>query len=138
MEKFEKKLTTTDASVRLSVPGKYLDDHFFELAPGKKSREFVAVDADNEGQCWIFRLSIRPKGHRKPVIDGGWMTFVRDKNVRVDDTVEFSKEFYHNQATATQMMRHRVKVTKIFYDFLGTEPCTDGLGSDDLTLVSRG
>ncbi|KAK9200105.1 hypothetical protein WN944_015301 [Citrus x changshan-huyou] len=79
---------------------------------GEQSREFVAVDADDEGQCWRLHLSIRSNGYRKPVISGGWMKFVRDKNVQIGDAVWFSKEYYYDQATATQMMRYRVRVTR--------------------------
>lgn len=112
MEVYSKKITKTDARVRLSVSTESLDNHFFQLAAGEQSREFVAVDADDEGQCWRLHLSIRSNGYRKPVIIGGWMKFVRDKNVQIGDAVRVSKEYYYDQATATQMMRYRVRVTR--------------------------
>ena len=112
MEIYSKKITKTDAGVRLSVSTDSLDNNFFQLAAGEQSREFVAVDEDNEGQCWRLRLSIRPNDYRKPVICGGWMKFARDKNVEIGDTVWFSKECYYDQAAATQMMRYRIRVTR--------------------------
>lgn len=68
MEVYSKKISNTYST-------ESLDNHFFQLAAGEQSREFVAVDADDEGQCWRLHLSIRSNGYRKPVISGGWMKF---------------------------------------------------------------
>ncbi|KAK9216405.1 hypothetical protein WN944_008414 [Citrus x changshan-huyou] len=112
MEVYPKKITETDARVRLSVSSKRLDDGFFELAAGERSREFVAFDADDERRSWRLHLRIRGRGYRKPVISDDWLNFVRDKNVRAHDTVQFSKEYYYDEAIGAEIMRYRIRVIR--------------------------
>ncbi|KAK9219984.1 hypothetical protein WN943_008631 [Citrus x changshan-huyou] len=114
MAVYPKKITDTDARVRLSVSSRSLDDGFFELAAGERSREFVAFDAKDERRPWRFHLRIRAQGYRKPVISGDWLNFVREKNVQAGDTVVFSKEYYNGQATGAKKMRYRIGVGREF------------------------
>lgn len=111
MQVYPKEITASDAGDRLYVSSKRLDDGFYELRDGERSREVVAFDAKGELPPWRFHLRIRAKGpYRKPVISGDWLNFVREKNVQVGDTVVFFKEYYYDQATGTEMMRYKIGV----------------------------
>nr|TKR74977.1 hypothetical protein D5086_0000289940 [Populus alba] len=83
-----KSLSRTDIEERLSVPASFL--HFFPKHEGAREIEFQAIDT--LGKLWTFKLSCRSEGHPKPVITGQWLSFVKDKGVKVGDTVTISHQ----------------------------------------------
>ncbi|KAF9671129.1 hypothetical protein SADUNF_Sadunf12G0015400 [Salix dunnii] len=86
MAEFTKLLTNTDVQKRLSLPTK-----FFKSLPsfnGSHAQDLHAVD--ESGFVWTFKCSTRKKGHPKPVLSKGWLAFVRNKKLKVGDTIKFS------------------------------------------------
>ena len=110
MQVYAKVITACETGDRLNVSNKRLDDGFFELPDGENPREVVAFDAKGELGPWILHLRIRPQGHKKPVISGDWLNFVREKNVQAGDTVVFFKEYYYDPATGRERMKYKIGV----------------------------
>lgn len=89
---FSKSLSRNDLENRLSIPASCL--HFFRVPEGSNQIEFQAIDT--LGKPWSFKLSLRSGGYPKPVITGEWLSFVREKGVKVGDTVTI---FQQNNGT---------------------------------------
>ncbi|KAF9671128.1 hypothetical protein SADUNF_Sadunf12G0015300 [Salix dunnii] len=86
MAGFSKQLTNTDIKKRLSLPTK-----FFKSLPSFNGGHAVSFEAmDEDGFVWTFQCSTRQEGHPKPVLSKGWLAFVRNKKLKVGDTIKFS------------------------------------------------
>lgn len=87
MKLCSKILTTTDVTVRLSFPTATMREHF-RLEEGAQSLDFQV--RDNNRKVWKFRLYTRKNdGHPKPVLTKGWLDFVKCKELKVGDKVDF-------------------------------------------------
>ena len=115
MENFWKILRKTDAKKRLSVPISFLRS----LPPFKLGSHAVTFEAtDEKGEAWAFQCSIRKRGHPKPVLQRGWVAFVKSKKLQVGDKVRFMK--HKNRATAAISYKVRVeKEIKVFGAIFG-------------------
>ena len=86
MAEFSKLLTKTDIHKRLSLPTK-----FFKSLPSLEGVHAVSFEAmDEGGSVWTFQCYSREEGHPKPVLSKGWLEFVRNKKLKVGDTIKFS------------------------------------------------
>ncbi|KAK0599375.1 hypothetical protein LWI29_004736 [Acer saccharum] len=63
---------------------------------------------DENGKDWDFRLSIRRRGYKKPVLSAGWLHFVKTNNLQIGDQVHFLRE----QDTTTGGFKYKIKLTK--------------------------
>uniref|UniRef100_U5FWZ0 TF-B3 domain-containing protein n=1 Tax=Populus trichocarpa TaxID=3694 RepID=U5FWZ0_POPTR len=99
MAKFSKLVTKTDIHKRLSMRSSHV-------------RDFPEID--ESGFVWTFQCSTRKKGHPKPVLAKGWLTFVRHKELKAGDRVKFFK-VKDQSDTATPFYRIEAeKEIKIF------------------------
>ncbi|XP_038683069.1 B3 domain-containing protein Os02g0764100-like [Tripterygium wilfordii] len=89
---FEKILTPTDITKRLSIPSRCLAD----FASSELDQEAYAVELkvkDHEtGYAHSFYCTTRKRGYKKPVFSKGWIKFVRQRNLRIGDKVVFLRE----------------------------------------------
>ncbi|KAH8487601.1 hypothetical protein H0E87_026252 [Populus deltoides] len=110
MAQVSKILKKIDTTKRLSVPTRFLRS----LPPFKLGSHAVTFEAtDEKGEAWAFQCSIRKRGHPKPVLQRGWVAFVRSKKLQVGDKVRFIK--HKNRATAAISYKVRAeKAIKIF------------------------
>ncbi|XP_011000152.1 PREDICTED: uncharacterized protein LOC105107804 isoform X1 [Populus euphratica] len=108
-----KSLSRTDIEERLSVPASCL--HLFPMPEGVREIEFQAIDT--LGKQWNFKLSCRSEGHPKPVITGQWLSFVKDKGVKVGDTVTISQ-----QNNGTNEVQYSISVSRKLFNVLATLP----------------
>ncbi|KAG6742953.1 hypothetical protein POTOM_053897 [Populus tomentosa] len=84
IELVNKKLTTTDIRSCLSYPTGNL--WAFQMVQGENAISLTARDPT--GRVWEFMLSTRNHGrHKKPVIGGGWLKYVREKGLTVNDSI---------------------------------------------------
>ncbi|TXG56643.1 hypothetical protein EZV62_017956 [Acer yangbiense] len=78
---------------------------------------------DENGKYWVFRLSIRRRGYKKPVLSAGWLRFVKTNNLQIGDQVHFLKE----QDTTTGRFKYKIKLAKqvkLFGAVIGFVPLT--------------
>ncbi|XP_034924380.1 uncharacterized protein [Populus alba] len=108
-----KSLSRTDIEERLSVPASCL--RFFPMPEGVREIEFQAIDT--LGKLWNFKLSCRAGGHPKPVITGQWLSFVKDKGVKVGDNVTIS-----HQNNGTNEGQYSISVSRKVFNVLATLP----------------
>ncbi|KAJ0008396.1 hypothetical protein Pint_29445 [Pistacia integerrima] len=96
---FEKKLTRTDITSKLSVPTRCLNQ-FPPFGQGRRASPLIVKDLGQTHiqRYWSFRLAIRQRGYAKPVIGGEWRKFVDGKGLKPGDVVLFFKE--ENEATS--------------------------------------
>ncbi|GMJ08254.1 hypothetical protein HRI_004494600 [Hibiscus trionum] len=88
-ELFEKTLTKTDTTKRLSVPTKK-KTCFLDFG-GRHSMAFKAMDSN--GTVWPFGCSKRKKKeYPKPVLSKGWLQFVRYWKLKIGDKVIFYRQ----------------------------------------------
>jgi hypothetical protein len=106
-------LSRTDVEERLSVPASFL--HLFPNHEGGREIEFQAIDT--LGKLWTFKLSCRSKGSPKPVITGQWLSFVKDKGVKVGDTVTI-----YQQNNGTNEGQYSISVSRKLFNVLATLP----------------
>ncbi|KAF9679070.1 hypothetical protein SADUNF_Sadunf07G0101800 [Salix dunnii] len=79
-----KKLTRTDIASCLAYPTGNL--WAFQMLRGQNAVNFNARDPT--GRVWEFKLCTRNHGrHKKPVIRGDWLDYVREKGLTVDDFI---------------------------------------------------
>jgi hypothetical protein len=84
IELVNKKLTNTDIESRLSYPTGNLWP--FQMVQGENAISLTARDPT--GRVWEFKLSTRNHGrYKKPVIGGGWLKYVREKGLTVNDSI---------------------------------------------------
>uniref|UniRef100_A0A6N2N0D0 TF-B3 domain-containing protein n=1 Tax=Salix viminalis TaxID=40686 RepID=A0A6N2N0D0_SALVM len=57
----------------------------FQMVQGQNAIYFNARDPT--GKVWVFTLCTRYGPHKKPVIRGEWLRYVRDKGLTVDDVI---------------------------------------------------
>ncbi|KAL9375778.1 hypothetical protein Peur_032657 [Populus x canadensis] len=110
---FSKSLSRTDLENRLSIPVSCL--HFFRVPEGSNQIEFQAIDT--LGKPWSFKLSLRSGVYPKPVITGEWLSFVRDKGVKVGDTVTIFQ-----QNNGTNEGQYSISVSRKIFNVLATLP----------------
>ncbi|KAF9671124.1 hypothetical protein SADUNF_Sadunf12G0014900 [Salix dunnii] len=117
MTTFSKILSKTDTSKALSVPTKYLKS--LPSFKGGHAASFQAMD--ESGFVWTFQCSTRQKGHPKPVLSKGWLSFVRNKKLKVGDKIKFISVL--DQTAATPFYRVRAeKEIRIFGAIFGYSP----------------
>ncbi|GKU98926.1 hypothetical protein SLEP1_g11859 [Rubroshorea leprosula] len=85
MALFSKILTQTDIDKRLAIPTKFMRQHLPEFPGGTLN---LMVE-DVRGHDWSFGYSIRREGHPKPVLQAGWLDFVRDNCLTPGDRITF-------------------------------------------------
>ena len=92
-----KTLSETDIKCRLACPTRSVDMlvEILGFLPDLNLRigsyDFVFQVFDEEGcRNWSFRLITRPNGHYfRPEISGDWLHFVRARNLKTRDKVQF-------------------------------------------------
>ncbi|KAL9355793.1 hypothetical protein Peur_053763 [Populus x canadensis] len=47
---------------------------------------------DPTGKVWSFELSRRTSGYPKPVIRGDWLSYVREKGLKVNEVIVLTRE----------------------------------------------
>ncbi|GAB4845002.1 hypothetical protein Ancab_040115 [Ancistrocladus abbreviatus] len=116
----KKKLKKTK---RLSVPTICLK-HLPGFEPGRHQINFTAVD--EEEHSWEFRCSKRRRGRAKPVLCGGWLSFIREKGLREGDVVILYKD--QNHPNAPGGASYRIKYIKAIWLFgVDINPETTGV-----------
>jgi RAV-like factor len=94
---FEKVVTPSDVGNlnRLVVPKQHAQQHFpLKRAPETATGKGVLLNfEDGEGKVWRFRYSYW-NSSQSYVLTKGWSRFVREKGLRADDTVAFSRSVY--------------------------------------------
>ncbi|KAJ6733812.1 hypothetical protein OIU74_005575 [Salix koriyanagi] len=83
IELVHKKLTTYDIASCLAYPARTL--WAFQMVQGQNAINFNARDPT--GRVWEFTLCTRFGPHKKPVIRGDWLGYVREKGLTVDDVI---------------------------------------------------
>ncbi|KAF3440418.1 hypothetical protein FNV43_RR18702 [Rhamnella rubrinervis] len=100
---YEKRLTSTDVSQKLTVPG-----HWLQILPSlEDNNNNVQIRVlDGEGMCWEFYLSKRGAGdYKKPVLQSKeWLQFVRNKELRVGDKITIQREDDHFRGSQYRVM----------------------------------
>ncbi|PNS99891.2 hypothetical protein POPTR_015G015800v4 [Populus trichocarpa] len=119
MAKFSKKLSKTDVRKRLAVPTRSLSS--LPSFDGAHAVYFQA--ADERGEVWTFKCSIRKRRHPKPVLSKDWLAFVDSKGLKAGDMIEFYKET-NEAATAHAYKVRAERQIKIFGVVFGYAPIT--------------
>ncbi|KAF3440421.1 hypothetical protein FNV43_RR18705 [Rhamnella rubrinervis] len=100
---YEKRLTSTDVSQKLTVPG-----HWLEILPSiEDNNNNVQIRVlDREGMYWEFYLSKRSAGdYKKPVFQSKeWLQFVRKKGLNIGDKIAIQREDDHFRGSQYRVM----------------------------------
>ncbi|KAJ6700619.1 hypothetical protein OIU74_012045 [Salix koriyanagi] len=106
---FTKLLSQTDTSHRLTIPVANLGD--FDIPSGQHAINIEATDTTE--QQWTFTLSIRRNNNPnpRPVFNGQWIRFVREKGLRAGDRIVFSR-----QQTEGDGVQYRIRAEREIFN----------------------
>jgi len=93
---FSKLLTKADIENGLSIPASTLGP-----LPFQEGHSMNMHVHDGNGQEWIFSCPIKGNESVGRFLSVGWIEFVRERNLQVDDNVTILEEVMNNRATGT-------------------------------------
>ncbi|KAJ0016655.1 hypothetical protein Pint_09607 [Pistacia integerrima] len=88
---------------------------FPPFAGGNNVQSLIVHDMEEQGNVLNLCLSVRRSGHPKPVAQGGWLQFVKRKELIIGDEVEFI-----GVIDANGEVTYKIRVS--FRDFLSRFP----------------
>ncbi|GKV23682.1 hypothetical protein SLEP1_g33384 [Rubroshorea leprosula] len=85
MPSFSKILCDTDVKKQMAV-----NSDFVGHLPESRGGETVTFPVvDGSGTTWQFGYYVRRDGHPKPVFQGGWHDYRRDRGLKAGDKITF-------------------------------------------------
>ncbi|KAJ6416209.1 hypothetical protein OIU84_004919 [Salix udensis] len=95
---FSKSLSKADIENVLSIPACTLGP-----LPFREGHSMNMHAHDGNGQEWIFSCNIQRNESVGHFLSVGWIEFVRERNLQVDDSVTILEEVMKNQATCIKL-----------------------------------
>ncbi|GLT65267.1 hypothetical protein SLA2020_377060 [Shorea laevis] len=86
MSSFTKILCETDVKKQMAVNSDFVN--YLPQSRGGETVNFPVMDVSS-GTTWEFGYYVRRDGHLKPVFQGGWRDYCRDKDLKVGDKITF-------------------------------------------------
>ncbi|KAJ0017331.1 hypothetical protein Pint_09620 [Pistacia integerrima] len=106
---FSKGITQTAIDHGLCIPTEIL--HVFPpFGEGNHVQHLIFNDMEVEETVWNLRLSVRQEGPPKPVFEGDWVRFVKNKGLKLVDQVLFFRVIHANGEVTYKI--------KPFYNFM--------------------